>query len=178
MVENEPVRVTTRNLELNAVSDLTRHSQIGWRKRAEILRPRRAISMTTSKYKNRFYFVRQIIMVAVIACLCVYAGEGLRLTPFPVFGFADFEAAKKQVRHRVSIQASNNYDPTIVPTRSMKRGKQQQQQPVVDHESPFSTRARKLAAQPVFLPVMGRSIKVVSLLLTWRIPSRAPPFVS
>lgn len=130
--------------------------------------------MTTSRYKNRFYFGRQVIMAAVIACLCLSAGEGLRLTPFPIFGSTDAEAATRNVRHHASIEASTNYNPTIVPTRQMKRGKHQ----VVHYESLTSLSARKLAVHPVFPPLLVAASNVVSPLLSSSIPSRAPPFAS
>jgi hypothetical protein len=131
-------------------------------------------SMTTSRYKNRFYFVRQVIMVAVIACLCISTSEGLRLAPFPIFGSTDAEAATRHVRHRASVEASNNYNPTIVPTRPLRRGKQQ----AVHYESLTSLSARKLALHPVFLPLIIAALNVVSPLLSSSIPSRAPPFAS
>ena len=118
--------------------------------------------------------MRRIIMVAVIACLCLSTSEGLRLAPFPIFGSPDVESATAQVRHHAWTEIANHYNPTTVPTRQIKRGRQQ----VVEYESPFSTGARKLAAQPIFLPVTGEPADFISPLLSSPIPSRAPPSAS
>lgn len=128
-------------------------------------------SMKTTRNKNR-NFGRRIIMVGLMACLCLSTSEGLRLAPFPIFASIDAETANAQVRHHAWTEISNHYNPTTVPTRQMKRGKQQ----VVQYESAFSANPR-LAAQPIFLPVTGEA-HFVSPLLSTRIPSRAPPFVS
>ena len=130
--------------------------------------------MTTSQNKNRFYFGRRVIMAALIACLCLSTSEGLRLAPFPIFGSENVESATAQVSHHAWTEISNHYNPTLVPTRQMKRGRQQ----VVEYESPFSTGARKLAVQPIFLPVTGEPTDFISPLLSLPIPSRAPPSAS
>lgn len=131
-------------------------------------------SMTNSQYTNRFYFVRRIIMVAVIACLCISSSEGLRLTPFPVFELAAVEATKKQIRSTASYEVSNKYNPTTMPTRPMKRGKHQ----VVDVATLPSEGTRKLAVQPVFLPIACAAFDGVSPLPFSPIPGRPPPFAS
>ena len=113
-------------------------------------------------------------MAALIACLCLSTSEGLRLAPFPMFGFADVESATTQVRHHAWTEISNHYNPTTVPTRQIKRGRQQ----VVEFANLFSTSARKLAAQPVFMPVTRSATDFVPPILIAAIPSRAPPFVS
>jgi len=127
--------------------------------------------MNTSRYKNRFYFVRQIIMVGLIACLCISTSEGLRLAPFPSFELIEIETTKKQLRSNNSHEITNKYNPTTVPTRPMRRSKQH----VVHYESLPSQNTGKLAVQPVFMPVTGAATDFVSPLLSLSIPSRAPP---
>lgn len=113
-------------------------------------------------------------MVVLIACLCISTSEGLRLAPFPIFELSEVEVTKKQLRSSASNEISNKYNPTTMPTRPMKRGKQQ----VLDIDNQPSESTRRLAFHPVFLPVTEEVAGVVSPILSTAIPSRAPPFVS
>src|SRR5258708_3407248 len=131
-------------------------------------------SMTTSEYKTRPCFGRQIIMAVVIACLCFSAGEGLRLRPSPVSGLEEAEATNPQLHASASNEISTKYGSLIVPTRPLKRCKQQ----VVDYGNPPSQSSRELTAHPLLLPVTGEAEDIVSLLLISLTTSRAPPFIS
>ncbi len=132
-------------------------------------------------------------MVVVIACLCLSAGEGLRLRPFPVLGLVDTEATKAQRHVDGSIDASsdlsfaastnqqrhiltNGYGPVIAPTRLLSRGEQQVIE--YDYGSPSSHSNRSLIAHLLRLPVTGKAVGIVYLHLILRIPSRAPPVIS
>jgi len=131
-------------------------------------------SMTTSEYKIRFYIGRQMIMAAVIACLCLSAGEGLRLSPFTVSDLDTAAAKTRQVCASGPNAISTNYNPTTVPTRTLKRGKEQ----VAYCEKSTSQISRGLAAKTLLLSAPIGAKNLVSLILNSRIPSRAPPLVS
>jgi hypothetical protein len=106
--------------------------------------------------------------------LCFSAGEGLRLTPFPVFGREAAEATNKQLQVIASNEISTRYSPTIVSTRPLNRGLQH----VVEYGNPPAQSSRELPAQPFLLRSTDDAPGLVSLFLNLPIPSRAPPFAS
>lgn len=119
-------------------------------------------------------FVRTIIVIGVIACLCFSVGEGLRLTPFPVSALQDDEAINAQRPAKVSNETSlRKYGPLDVPTRVQKRGKRQ----VADYGNPPSHSSRLLIVRQVLLPQKGEPIGIASLLCGSRSTGRAPPFI-
>jgi hypothetical protein len=130
--------------------------------------------MITSQYNNRHCLGRRLFLVLIIACLCFSAGEGLRLRPFPVFEREECQEARAQLDGDISNEIGTRYNPTIVPTRPLKRGKQQ----VVEYRRPPSHVSFELTAHSLRFPVTSEEVSAVSLLLISRIPSRAPPFGS
>jgi len=134
--------------------------------------------MRSLEYKTKSRVGRQIIMIGIIACLCLSAGEGLRLRPFPVYGLAGLEsraaqlAAERSPNHYL-YSLTNKYSPLIAPSRSLKRGKQL----VIhyDYGSPSSYLNRELTASSVRSTVICEAERLVFLLLISRSPSRAPP---
>lgn len=113
-------------------------------------------------------------MLVIICCLCLSAGEGLRLRPFPVSGVDQVEVTNAEHQPNRSNDISTPYSPTIVPTQQLKRGNQQ----IVKYGNLPSQSSRELNARGQFLRVTGEVMDFVSLLLVSRIPSRAPPLVS
>ena len=108
-----------------------------------------SLLMISTKRRTRSCFVRTIILVGVIACLCFSVGEGLRLRPFPVSGLAETEATNTQLYATGSYETSPyKYGPLDVPTRVQNRGKRQ----VVDYGNPPSQSSRELTAHHVLLP--------------------------
>src|SRR5687767_8486074 len=131
--------------------------------------------MTSSECRTRSCFVRPIIIVGVIACLCFSIGEGLRLRPFPVSGLAESAATNSQLCANASHETSpSKYGPLDIPTRVQNRGKRH----VVDYGNPPSHSNRELTAHVVLLPITGEAVDIASLRLGSRTPSRAPPFIS
>jgi hypothetical protein len=117
-------------------------------------------------------FVRAIILIGVIACLCFSVGEGLRLTPFPVSALAEVGLTNTQPNATASYQKSlRKYGPLDVPTRVQQRGKRQ----AVDHGYTPSESNRELGAHRVLLPSNGETVSIVSLLFGSRLSGRAPP---
>lgn len=108
-----------------------------------------------------------------MACLCFSTSEGLRLSPFPVFELEESGAPKAQLEDSGSNELTSRYNPTIVPARSLKRGKH-----VLEHEDLPSQSSRELTVQILLLPVTRKAEEFISRLLISRIPSRAPPFTS
>ena len=113
-------------------------------------------------------------MVVIIACLCLSAGEGLQLRPFPVSEVVATEATNTQLHVAASNEISTEYSPTIVPTRPLNRGKQQ----VVKYGNPPAKSRRALTPHRLLPEVTGEVIGFIFLVLESRIPSRAPPFDS
>ena len=134
--------------------------------------------MRSSTYSIRQRFGRTVIMIGIIACLCLSAGEGLRLRPFPVCGQAETEPASAQLHAERSgnhylYGVINKYSPLIVPSRLAKRGKQLLVH--YDHGSPSSWVSREVAISFMRLQATCEAERIVFLLLISRTPSRAPP---
>jgi hypothetical protein len=71
-------------------------------------------------------FVRTVIVLGVIACLCLSVGEGLRLRPFPVSILAAAVVTDAQPNKSVKHENSRRkYGPLDVPTRIITRSKRQ-----------------------------------------------------
>ena len=127
--------------------------------------------MTTREYTTRSCLGRRVLLLVIVACLSLSSSEGLRLSPFPVFDLEKSAATKAEAHESGSTELTSRYNPTVVPTRSMKRGKQ-----VVHCEKqPFQS-SSELSNRPLCVPATPEGINIISLALTSRIPSRAPPF--
>jgi len=120
-------------------------------------------------------------MVAVITCLCLSCGEGLRLRPFPAFGLVDAEATNAQghiegaINHQLDI-LTNKYCQLILTAQLQKRNKQQ-----VTHRDngiDSSQSCRELTVHTLLSVIPGGAVDIVSLFGISRTPSRAPPFIS
>jgi hypothetical protein len=118
--------------------------------------------------------VTAIATLVVLVALCFSIGEGLRLTPFPVFGLTTDITSDPQLGANGSQELSlYKYGPLDVPTQKQKRNKR----PVVDFVCPPTDIARDL---PTYL---SRStdhgpVRVVSSLFRSRAAGRAPPSIS
>ena len=131
--------------------------------------------MISTERTTRPCFVRTIILIGVIACLCFSVGEGLRLTPFPVSALAEDEATNAQCHDTASSETLlRKYGPLDVPIRVQKRGKRQ----VADYANPPSQVSRRLTASQILLPETGEPLGIVFLLFGSRSTGRAPPFSS
>jgi hypothetical protein len=121
-------------------------------------------------------------MAFVISCLCLSAGEGLRLTPFPavIQAVAGEENACPPANYAIN-QADDDslplltskYGPVISHSRTVKTGKSQVFE--YDKGSPSSQRLRELAAHVIRFGQPVQSEDILVLLLGCRNPSRAPP---
>ncbi|MFN2511651.1 MAG: hypothetical protein ABR568_09435 [Pyrinomonadaceae bacterium] len=128
--------------------------------------------MPSTERTTRFFFVRTIILIDVIACLCFSVGEGLRLTPFPVSALQLDEAANAQVPATVLNDTSlHKYGPLDVPTRVQKRGKRQ----LADYGDPLPHNSRVLTVRQALFPETGKPVDIVSLLCGSLSTGRAPP---
>jgi len=128
--------------------------------------------ITTENTNRAFIRRRDFLVVILIGCLCFSPGEGLRLTPFTVWELQLPAVNEIQVHEGGWNRYTTTHSPIIVPPRPMKRSKQ-----VVDSESQPPQSNRKLTHEPR-LPVTAEAINIIFLILTSRIPSRAPPFKS
>ena len=115
---------------------------------------------------------RRVLLVVLIGCLCFSPGEGLRLTPFTLWELQQPAASEVQVHEDGGNELTNKYNPAVVPTRRIKRSKQ-----VVNSENQPPQGNREITHEPR-VPVTAEAINIIFLILTSRIPSRAPPFKS
>jgi hypothetical protein len=121
------------------------------------------------------FFVRTILLVGVIACLCFSVGEGLRLRPFPVAVLAQSEATNAQLNASASFEISvSKYGPVDVPTRIQKRGKR----PVVDYGNTPSQNSRELTVQRVLPSRAAEADGITSHPSGTHLSGRAPPYHS
>lgn len=128
--------------------------------------------ITTENTNRAFIRRRDLLVVILIGCLCFSPGEGLRLTPFTVWELQLPSVNQVHVRGDGWNASTTAWNPIVVPPRPMKRNKQ-----VVDSESQPPQGNRKFTHEPR-LPVTAEAINIIFLILTARIPSRAPPFTS
>jgi hypothetical protein len=138
--------------------------------------------MKTSKYINRAHSERRLVMAFVISCLCLSAGEGLRLTPFPaaIQAVAGEENASLPADYAINRADDDSLPllagkdgPVISYSRTVKTGRNQVFE--YDKGSPSSQLLRELAAHVIRFGQPVQSEDVVVLLLGCRTPSRAPP---
>lgn len=128
--------------------------------------------MITAKCWTASCFVRTIVLVGVIACLCFSVGEGLRLRPFPVAALAESDATNSQLNATTSCETSlYKYGPLDVPTRVQKRGKRQ----VVDYGNAPSQNNRALPVEQIFLSSASEPARIVTLSFGSHSSGRAPP---
>jgi len=126
-----------------------------------------------SEHKTRSCFGRSIILIAVVGSLCFSVGEGLRLRPFPVFPFPEFEATNTQPYSTPSLETSpSKYGPLDVPTRVQKRGKRQV---AADYSNPPAQSSRALTGRQIFSPDTGHAAVAISSFFGVRSSGRAPP---
>ena len=93
--------------------------------------------------------MRAILLIGVIASLCFSAGEGLRLTPFPVSPQAGAAAPDARLNVAASRGASlHKYGPLDKPSQAQaqKRGKRQSP----DCDCPPAQNTRKLPADLLY----------------------------
>jgi hypothetical protein len=134
--------------------------------------------MKSKSHSIRLRFGRRAIMVGIIVCLCLSAGEGLRLRPFPVYELGNVEPTYAKLHAENSTNPylyghTNKYNPIVAPARPVKRGKQQEIH--YDHGSPSSYIRREVPVRFKRLPATCEAERIVFLLLSSRTPSRAPP---
>lgn len=99
--------------------------------------------MKGTELTTRATFVRAILLIGVIASLCFSAGEGLRLTPFPVSPQAGVAAPDARLNAAASRGISlHKYGPLDKPSQAQvqKRGKRQS----LDCECPPAQNTRYL----------------------------------
>jgi hypothetical protein len=125
----------------------------------------------TTQFRIKRFFVRQSVLVCVIASLCFSVGEGLRLRPFPVSN----STTNAQLTVNASAQnALTRYGPIDLPTRAQSRGKRQ----MVEFGNPPAQEWRELTAQQVLLRDSDEGVSSFSCLLRFTFTGRSPPFVS
>jgi hypothetical protein len=118
--------------------------------------------------------VRAILLIGVIASLCFSAGEGLRLTPFPMSASAG--AAVPDVRLNVAAARGTSlhkYGPLDKPSQAQaqKRGKRQSP----DCECPPSQNTSKPNNDRLQDPDVRRPVGFTSTLRISEPADRAPP---
>jgi hypothetical protein len=129
-------------------------------------------SMIRAECRTKFCFMRLIIIVGVIGCLCFSVGEGLRLRPFPVSTLGESDATNPQ--HNASRETSLcNYGPLDLPTPLQSRGKRRQ---VLDYGNPPLQSSGDLIAHQILLSDTAEAVDIVFLLFTSPSTGRAPPF--
>ena len=118
-----------------------------------------------------------ILLVGVIAGLCFSAGEGLRLTPFPVS--APAQAATRSARTEVAASRGallHRYGPLDKPSQSQvqKRGKRQ----TPDCDRPPSQNFRKLPPDTLHGSGVRCAAASVPTRSVKRPAGRAPPYAA
>jgi hypothetical protein len=113
-----------------------------------------------------------VILIVVIAALCFSAGEGLRLTPFPVS--APIGETSDTLLAKPAEQISNHkYGPLDVPTQHQKRN--QRQAVSLD----FLPTENSCAIANALHPSASHELsKPLSVLVVSKSAGRAPPFAS
>lgn len=106
-----------------------------------------------------------IVWIAVISSLCFSVGEGLRLTPFPIWASSTAKPVEQLSKHK--------YGPLDVPTQYVARNKRQAE-PLDFLLSPTT---REVAPTLTYSTVFERR-EIVSVLVVSQFAGRAPPFVS
>ena len=117
---------------------------------------------------------RTILLIGVIGSLCFSAGEGLRLTPFPVSALAGTAAPDARLNASASRGTSlHKYGPLDKPSQVQvqKHGKRQS----LDCECPPSQNARNTNDDLLQGPGVRAPVGFTSTLPTSEPTDRAPP---
>ena len=102
------------------------------------------------------------VLAVIVGSLCFSAGEGLRLTPFPVSSLTEN-----------SENDRSQYGPLDVPAQLQKRSKRQ----ALDLAGPGSGETRKVVTSFSYL-FDNEAVGTGSVLFVHRPEGRAPPSIS
>ncbi|HYH85649.1 MAG TPA: hypothetical protein VEX60_09200 [Pyrinomonadaceae bacterium] len=122
-------------------------------------------------------FVRASLVVGVIACLCFSAGEGLRLTPLPVFPLEEVRSSGLRVDAALSRGTAQHLTgPLDLPAqgRVQKRSKRQ----TLECECPPPSDIGEIPFHPLRYSSAGDRIARASCFPDAHPPGRAPPVIS
>jgi hypothetical protein len=120
-------------------------------------------------------YARTILLVGVLACLCFSAGEGLRLTPFPVSIIVKAEASDSQLTTNTSRENSlHPCGPMYGAMQVYKRGKRQ----VLESGCPPAKSAYDLPTNLLSWLKADETINPPTAFSGARCAGRAPPFTS
>lgn len=143
-----------------------------WSRRRNLLLLSSPLKGTELTTQSRL--VRALLLIGVVASLCFSAGEGLRLTPFPVSVQAGAAAPNARLNVAAPREASlHKYGPIDKPSQAQvqKRGKRQS----TDCECPPAQNTRKPSDHRLRAPGLRTSFDFTSTLHISEPAGRAPP---
>ena len=121
-----------------------------------------------------FRFVRRVIVLGVLACLCLSVGEGLRLRPFPISTLATALARDTQPNKSIKHENSRRkYGPLDVPARILTRSKRQ----ALDYAKPSFQANDQLATHGLLFFGSSELEGIVSDPVASIAQGRAPPLI-